>query len=238
MEQQIFPLELCGRFYLKSPRSRRPSAINFIIRFNSKQYKFATHTKIYPTQWNQSLQKAYISPILTNADNINNSIVNQKIEEIKDRFTKFKLYLCSIAKYNSTDIVKLLLNEFNDMARQKTKKAAEEEQNKFDDIIKVIHDAVYNDTTIASGTSDNYIKKGLPALKFYLSYLEDEKNIKVDSFKYFTTEFLTSFAYYIHDNYTYDEGQSYAIPTINSILKYAKSAIILCARANKYLTEA
>lgn len=61
------------------------------------------------------------------------------------------------------------------MARQKTKKAAEEEQNKFDDIIKVIHDAVYNDTTIASGTSDNYIKKGLPALKFYLSYLEDEK---------------------------------------------------------------
>ena len=236
MKQQIFPLELCGRFYLKTPRSKRPSVITFIIRFKSKQYKFATHTKVYPQQWNQSLQKAYISPILTNVDNLNNSIVNQKIEEIKERFTKFKLYLCSIDKYNSTDIDKLLQNEFNDMARRKTKQK-EEEQNKFDDIVAVIHNAVYNDTTIAKGTSDNYIKKGLPALKFYLSYLEEEENTKVDSFKYFTTEFLTSFAYYIHDNYTYDGGQSYTISTINSILKYVKSAIILCARANKYLTE-
>lgn len=236
MKQQIFPFELCGRFYLKAPKSRRPSAINFIIRFNSKQYKFATHTKIYPTQWNQSLQKAYVSPILTNVDNVNNSIVNQKIEEIKERFTKFKLYLCSIDKYNSADIIKLLQNEFNDMAKKNIKKG-KEERNKFDDIVKVIHDAVYNDTTIAKGTSDNYIKKGLPALKFYLSYLKEEENTTVDSFKYFTTEFLTSFAYYIHDNYTHDEGQPYTISTINSILKYVKSAIILCARANKYLTE-
>ena len=174
MKQQIFPFELCGRFYLKAPKSRCPSAINFIIRFNSKQYKFATHTKIYPTQWNQSLQKAYVSPILTNVDNVNNSIVNQKIEEIKERFTKFKLYLCSIDKYNSADIIKLLQNEFNDMAKKNIKKG-KEERNKFDDIVKVIHDAVYNDTTIAKGTSDNYIKKGLPALKFYLSYLKEEK---------------------------------------------------------------
>lgn len=59
----------------------------------------------------------------------------------------------------------------------------------------------------------------------------------MDSFKYFTTEFLRSFAYYIHDNYTHDEGRPYTISTINSILKYVKSAIILCARTNKYLTE-
>ena len=77
-ETADFPLELYGRFYLKTPKSKRPSVITFIIRFKSKQYKFATHTKVYPQQWNQSLQKAYISPILTNADNLNNSIVNQK----------------------------------------------------------------------------------------------------------------------------------------------------------------
>lgn len=235
MKQQIFPLELYGRFYLKSPRSRRPSALNFIIRFNSKQYKFTTHTKIYPTQWNQSLQKAYISPILTNADNLNNSIVNQKIEEIKERFAKFKLYLCNI-ECNSIDLVQLLQNEFNDMAKKKIKRK-EEEQSKFDDIVKVIHNAVYNDTTISKGTSDNYLNKGLPALKFYLSYLEREEKTKVDNFSYFTTEFFNSFAIYIYNNYTHGDGEQYTISTINSILKYAKSAIILCARAHNYLTE-
>ena len=232
MKQQIFPLELRGRFFLDKPKSKQPSSLIFMVRLKGKLYKFATNTKVYPKQWNQELQKAYISPILTNADNLNNSIVNKKIEEVKNHFIKFKLYLCNIDEYNTTDVIALLKNEFNDMARQKKKENA-----KIDDIIKTIQDAVYNDTTIKKGTSDNYIKKGLPALKFYLSYLEEVEKIKVNSFSFFTTEFFNAFAYYIHDNYTHDDGTSYSISSINSILKYAKSAVVLCARANKYLTE-
>ena len=213
----------------------RPSAINFLIRFNSKLVKLTTHLKIYPEQWNQILQKAYISPILNPIDNHNNSIVNEKIDEIKDRFNKFKLYLCNIEKPEDSEVFKLIKEEFKDMARKKSKK---EELNEFDDIVKVIHDTIYNDTTITTGTCDNYIKKGLPALKFYLSYLEKEENIRITSFKSFTTEFFTDFANYIHNNYTYGDGESYTITTINSLLKYAKSAIILSARAKKQLTEA
>lgn len=213
----------------------RPSAINFLIRFNSKLVKLTTHLKIYPEQWNQILQKAYISPILSPIDNHNNSIVNEKIDEIKYRFNKFKLYLCNIEKPEDSEVFKLIKKEFKDMARKKSKK---EELNEFDDIVKVIHDTIYNDTTITTGTCDNYIKKGLPALKFYLSYLEKEENIRITSFKSFTTEFFTDFANYIHNNYTYGDGESYTITTINSLLKYAKSAIILSARAKKQLTEA
>ena len=235
MKHQLFPKELHGRFFLKSPKSTRPSAINFLIRFNSKLVKLTTHLKIYPEQWNQILQKAYISPILNPIDNHNNSIVNEKIDEIKDRFNKFKLYLCNIEKPEDNEVFKLIKEEFKDMARKKSKK---EELNEFDDIVKVIHDTIYNDTTITTGTCDNYIKKGLPALKFYLSYLEKEENIRITSFKSFTTEFFTDFANYIHNNYTYGDGESYTITTINSLLKYAKSAIILSARAKKQLTEA
>lgn len=235
MKHQLFPKELHGRFFLKSPKSTRPSAINFLIRFNSKLVKLTTHLKIYPEQWNQILQKAYISPILNPIDNHNNSIVNEKIDEIKDRFNKFKLYLCNIEKPEDSEVFKLIKEEFKDMARKKSKK---EELNEFDDIVKVIHDTIYNDTTITTGTCDNYIKKGLPALKFYLSYLEKEENIRITSFKSFTTEFFTDFANYIHNNYTYGDGESYTITTINSLLKYAKSAIILSARAKKQLTEA
>lgn len=235
MKHQLFPKELHGRFFLKSPKSTRPSAINFLIRFNSKLVKLTTHLKIYPEQWNQILQKAYISPIVNPIDNHNNSIVNEKIDEIKDRFNKFKLYLCNIEKPEDSEVFKLIKEEFKDMARKKSKK---EELNEFDDIVKVIHDTIYNDTTITTGTCDNYIKKGLPALKFYLSYLEKEENIRITSFKSFTTEFFTDFANYIHNNYTYGDGESYTITTINSLLKYAKSAIILSARAKKQLTEA
>lgn len=235
MKHQLFPKELHGRFFLKLPKSTRPSALNFLIRFNSKLVKLTTHLKIYPEQWNQILQKAYISPILNPIDNHNNSIVNEKIDEIKDRFNKFKLYLCNIEKPEDSEVFKLIKEEFKDMARKKSKK---EELNEFDDIVKVIHDTIYNDTTITTGTCDNYIKKGLPALKFYLSYLEKEENIRITSFKSFTTEFFTDFANYIHNNYTYGDGESYTITTINSLLKYAKSAIILSARAKKQLTEA
>lgn len=120
MKQQIFPIELRGRFFLTNAKNKQPSPLAFMVRFKGKLYKFTTHTKVYPQQWNQSLQKAYISPILTNADNLNNSIVNQKIEEIKERFAKFKLYLCNI-ECNNVDLVQLLQNEFNDMAKKRQK---------------------------------------------------------------------------------------------------------------------
>lgn len=205
----------------------------FVIRLKDRLCKFTTHTKIYSTQWNQRLQKAYISSILSNIDNQNNLIVNEKIEETKKRFDAFKLYLCSINEPDVNTIYTLLKNEFRSMSRQKKIK-----KDQFDDIIKEIQNTVYNDTTLKRGTSDNYIKKGLPALRIYLTYLKDNKKIIINKFNQFTTEFFKGFANYILDNYTHDNGTPYTISSINSILKYAKSAVILCARNKQYLTEA
>ena len=231
MEQQFFPLELCGRFYLKEPKSKKPSRLIFITRIEGRIYKLAINAKVYPAQWNQSLQKAYISPILTNADNENNAIVNQKIEKVKELFALFKSYLCNIGTANKELITQL----FNSTMRKPKKQEAS--NSKIDNIIKVIHDAVYNDATLSKGTADNYLNKGIPALEFYLSYLEKGENKKIDSFDYFTTEFFNGFGQYIYDNYTHNDGKTYTISTINSILKYAKSAVVLCARTKQYLTE-
>ncbi len=231
MEQQFFPLELRGRFYLKEPKSKKPSQLIFITRIEGRIYKLAINAKVYPAQWNRSLQKAYISPILTTADNENNAIVNQKIEEVKGLFALFKSYLCNIETANTELITQL----FNSTMRKPKKQEAS--NSKIDNIIKVIHDAVYNDATLSKGTADNYLNKGIPALEFYLSHLEKDEKKKVDSFDYFTTEFFNGFGQYIYDNYTHDDGKTYTISTINSILKYAKSAVVLCARTKQYLTE-
>lgn len=231
MEQQFFPLELRGRFYLKEPKSKKPSQLIFITRIEGRIYKLAINAKVYPAQWNRALQKAYISPILTTADNENNAIVNQKIEEVKGLFALFKSYLCNIETANT----KLITQLFNSTMRKPKKQEAS--NSKIDNIIKVIHDAVYNDATLSKGTADNYLNKGIPALEFYLSHLEKDEKKKVDSFDYFTTEFFNGFGQYIYDNYTHDDGKTYTISTINSILKYAKSAVVLCARTKQYLTE-
>ena len=231
MKQQFFPLELHGRFYLKEPKSKKPSQLIFITRIGGRICKLAINAKVYPTQWNQSLQKAYISPILTNIDNENNVIVNQKIEEVKELFALFKSYLCNIEAHNKELITKL----FNSTMRKP--KQPQDRNNKIDDIIKVIHDTVYNNTQLSKGTIDNYINKGILALKFYLLHLEKDENKKIDCFDYFTTEFFNAFGQYIYDNYTHDDGTAYTISSINSILKYAKSAVVLCARTKQYLSE-
>lgn len=94
MNQQFFPEELNGRFFLP-PNSKKATPLFFAVRINGKSHKFTLGTKVYPQQWNRLLQKAYISPILSNLDNPNNAITNQKKEDTKEKFNKFKLYLYS-----------------------------------------------------------------------------------------------------------------------------------------------
>ena len=230
MKQQFFPRELNGRFYLKEPKSKKPSQIIFITRIEDRTCKLNLQVKIYPDQWNQTLQKAYISSILSNVDNENNRIANQKIEEVKGCFVAFKSYLCNIDTFD-----KQIMTQIFNCTMRKPKR--QDQSNKIDDIIKLIHDAVYNNTTLSKGTIDNYLNKGLPALAFYLVHLQKDEHKKIDNFNYFTTEFFTDFGQYIYNNYTHDNGEPYTISTLNSILKYAKSAVVLAARSKQYLTE-
>ncbi|MDE5573127.1 MAG: hypothetical protein K2I94_05150 [Muribaculaceae bacterium] len=227
MKQQFFPLEIKGKFYLTHPKQKTPSPIVFIVRLGGKQVKFHTGVKVYPDQWNPLLQYAYISPILSNVDNQNNETVNTTIDEIKFRFSEYKKYICN--KNNELDFITQLKFTLKGMARKK-------KSNVIEDIIAVIRRAVINDTTIGGATSKNYINKGLPALKFYLDYYEEENKSKVNDFHIFTTEFFNKFSLYIYNNYLND-GEPYTVSTINSILKYAKSAVVLCARAEGFLSE-
>ncbi|MDE5719278.1 MAG: hypothetical protein K2I34_00705 [Paramuribaculum sp.] len=227
MKRQFFPLEIKGKFYLTQPKKKTPSTIVFIVRLDGKQVKFHTGVKVYPNQWNPLLQYAYISPILSNIDNQNNKTVNTTIDEIKFRFSEYKKYICN--KGNELDFVTHLKSTLKGMARKK-------KSDTIEDILAVIRRAVTNDRTIGVATSKNYLNKGLPALKFFLDYLEREKGEKIGDFHVFTTEFFYKFSLYIYNNYLND-GEPYTVSTINSILKYAKSAIILSARAGGFLTE-
>ena len=94
MNEQFFMNEMSCNFNLRQPKGEKPTNIYLVVRLNRKQVKLTTGVKIYPEHWNIKRQKAYISMRLTEIDNINNTIVNNKLTELRARFIDFKHYLC------------------------------------------------------------------------------------------------------------------------------------------------
>ena len=91
---QIFFNEVKASFNLRKPKSDRPTNIYLVCRINKKQVKLSTGVRVYPDQWNTKKQEAYVSPRLTELDNINNAIVNDEINKLKADFIDFKRYIC------------------------------------------------------------------------------------------------------------------------------------------------
>ena len=95
MTHQVFINEIVkANFNLRQPKSERPTNIYLIVRINQKQAKLSTGVKVYPEHWNIKKQEAYISCRLTESDNINNTITNKKLLELRSQFEEFKRYLC------------------------------------------------------------------------------------------------------------------------------------------------
>ncbi|WP_249088390.1 Arm DNA-binding domain-containing protein [Phocaeicola plebeius] len=91
---QTFIQELQGNFFLRSPKQTTPTLLYYVVRINNKKVRLATGVKVYPQHWDKGKQKAIISPLYPKLTRINNSLVNDKIEEYLKRFSKFKEYLC------------------------------------------------------------------------------------------------------------------------------------------------
>ena len=95
MVGQIFFNEVRASFNLREPKAHRPTNIYLVCRIDKRQVKLSTGVKVYPEQWNIKKQEAFISPRLTELDNMNNLIVNDKIGELKSNFLEFKHYICN-----------------------------------------------------------------------------------------------------------------------------------------------
>ena len=91
---QIFFNEVRASFNLRKPKSDKPTNIYLVCRIDKKQVKLSTGVRVYPDQWNTKKQEAYVSPRLTELDNINNAIVNDKINKLRTDFLEFKRYIC------------------------------------------------------------------------------------------------------------------------------------------------
>ena len=157
---QIFFYEVQAKFNLREPKSNKPTNIYLVCRIDRKQIRLSTGVKVYPEHWNVKKQEAYISCRLSELDNLNNTIVNTKIIEIKNRFLQYKRYLCDNPNEigNSVKILKKFI--YKDTMEK-------EKQN-----INAVHwlrNTLALDRTIKDSTRADYVKQ----IKFFEAFLNE-----------------------------------------------------------------
>lgn len=167
MEGQVFVNELKANFNLRTPKCEKPTNIYLVCCINSRQVKLATGVKVYPEQWNEGKQEAYISCRLSELDNINNTIVNEKIAEVKNSFLQFKHYLCDNPNEISDSIEILKKFIYKDTMTKKQEKV---------NVIHWLRNALIADRTVKESTRADYIKH----IKFFQTFLEETNKFPID----------------------------------------------------------
>ena len=125
MNAQFFINEIGCKFNLRKPKSEKPTNVYFVARVRNKQIKLSTGVRVYPNQWNVKKQEAYISCRLTELDNENNTIVNEKISKLKLYFSEYKQYLCDHPEEIERRAIILLKQYiYKDTMKKKTEKPA------------------------------------------------------------------------------------------------------------------
>lgn len=125
MDAQVFINEISCNFTLRQPKSEKPTNVYFVTRVQKKQIKLSTGVRVYPDQWNVKKQEAYISCRLTELDNENNTIVNEKINKLKLYFSEYKQYLCNHPEeIEHRAIILLKQYIYKDTMKKKTEKPA------------------------------------------------------------------------------------------------------------------
>jgi integrase len=92
--KQFFITEMKCSFVLRKPNSDKPTQIYLYARVNKRQCKLSTGVKVYPAHWSPFSQEAKMGRTLSELENHNNQIVNERIHQLRQVFVEFKRYLC------------------------------------------------------------------------------------------------------------------------------------------------
>ena len=171
MEQNFFKEQVRGNFNLRTPKCNKPSLLYFVISIGKKHYKIPTGVKVYPDQWNKKHQRAVISHKLTEQDNINNRMVNEKIDAVLFCFTSFLTYICN----NPTSLEEGVQPVMYEFFKINTMRKANKQLN----IIQFLTEAAYNKGGQSAPNQLAYLKH----LEAYLAQREMQGLGKVKTFK-------------------------------------------------------
>lgn len=215
---QIFPNDLKMRLYLRNPKTTVPTDIVYSFRWKNHRINLTKRLKVIPNQWDQERQRTIVSHRLPEIYNVLNENTNSVLETDRRKFEELVKNIC----LNPDKILtfKQIIKET--FMSPKTKP----EVAKKIDIFEEIRRAVVNDSSISKNTQDNYIRKGLKALRAFSEHRRKTGEGEIDSFEMIDTDLIYEFVDYLESGqYVKDDGSQYAMGTLNSIIKYAVAAI-------------
>ena len=216
---QVFFNEIKAYFNLRNPKINKPTNIYFVVRVDNIQKKYATGVKIYPSQWSFAKQEAILSHRLTELDYRNNTVVNNRLNELQLCFMEFKCYICNNPEQleKAHSILKQYLYKGN---------AMEKKENALLWYRKAV-DAPNNNIT--DSTKNNYITK----LKILEDYI---KTLDVDylTFDMVNDKLVKGFQNWLFQPYD-EKGNVRTTRTIHNTIVAIKT--ILCWADEKISTE-
>lgn len=223
MERQFFIGKILVNFYLRNPKSSKPTMIYMVVRFDKKNYAFSTKAKVYPYQWDKNTQEAICDIGLCKLDNLNNMKANNTIAAFKEKMYHLKSFLCN----NPQEIVTLprLLTE---MFAEKMGRKKKMDESKVLDVVELIEKELSRDTSRAESTNDNYLKV-MPDLKEFII----QRGVPITEYRQMDNDFFYGFTVWYAKKY---KGQL-QVSTVNSNLNYARSAIVEVGTSLNLLTK-
>lgn len=216
--EQFFIKEIKATFNLRKPKSNAPTNIYLVVRIQNKQTKLATGVKVYPSHWDNQKHEAIISRRYTELDNMNNEIVNSRIEELKTRFNDFKHYLCSHPE---------LTSEIHTIIKEHIYKG-EMEQKKDNALLWFDKEIEAPDKNIAPDTKYGYHQK-LKRLEEYVNTLD----VDYLTFDMVNEKLVSDFQKWMFEPYD-DEGNIRSTRTVHNTIVGIKT--ILCW-AKEYISK-
>ena len=194
MQQQVFINDMRANFNLRRPKGDKPTNIYFVVRVGKRQLKLSTGVKVYPDHWNVRKQEAYISVRLSELDNLNNTIVNDKLEELKMNFAEYKQYLCDHPSEldRGVELLKKYVYKNNIM----------ESQGLVLNPISWLEENIKEDANLTNTGRNSTKNQYLSYLKKFSRFLE-VKGIEIKTFEEINSKLLSSFRDYLANDYVF-----------------------------------
>ena len=194
MQQQVFINDMSANFNLRRPKGDKPTNIYLVVRVGRRQIKLSTGVKVYPDHWNVRKQEAYISVRLSELDNLNNTIVNDKLEELKMNFAEYKQYLCDHPNEldRGVELLKKYVYKNNIM----------EGQSVVLNPISWLEGNIKEDANLTNTGRNSTKNQYLSYLKKFSKFLE-VKGIELKAFEEIDSKLLSSFRDYLANEYVF-----------------------------------
>lgn len=168
MDSQFF-MDAKLHFNLRSRKKSKPTIIYAVISIKNKQYKINCGVKVYSKHWVNRYQICLQSPLITQLDNNNNRIANDRLDAVRLAFKEFKLYFCQNPNILNNGLIRDTIKSYiaNNMKINKHLKTIDTGTY----ILKCAFEKYYNEGQKESTKRVNYVR-----LERFTEFVKD-KNI-------------------------------------------------------------